>query len=300
MRKLIASLCIFLSIILFFSCDTTFRRTESGLQYRIFEKGSGAVATAGSTVKLHYTQMLHDTITSTTVGKLPIYKELIPGTIFPYDPFEVLVKGVRPGDSIVVVQRLDSLLKKGKRKNLPPHLKPEDELIVTMKILQVFPFQISNAVLTDSLIRADKMAERRKMDSLQDILGPKRVEEYLQKKNITASRNEHATYVEIIRPGEGPPADSGKTVLLRYKVSTLKGKMLDANMDTSANPEPMRFTVGSGYMPRSVDQSIRKLKKGGHARIYIPAMVVMREMPNENQQPDYDDMIFEVIVEDVQ
>src|SRR5688572_29025004 len=124
MRKLIANLCI-LSILFIASCDSSYRRTESGLQYRIFETGSGPVAGAGSTVKLHYSQVLHDTVTSTTVGKLPYYKELIPGTIFPYDPFEVLTKGVRAGDSVIVVQRLDSLLKKGKLQQLPPHLKPE-------------------------------------------------------------------------------------------------------------------------------------------------------------------------------
>ncbi len=301
MRKLIANFCIFLTLLFFVCCDSSYHRTQSGLQFRIFATGAGHIAAAGSTIKLHYTQVLHDTVTFTTVGKLPYYKELIPGTIFPYDPFEVLTKGVRAGDSVVVIQRLDSLLNKGKLQKIPPHLKPEDELITRIKILRVFPFQIARAGFSDSLIMADKRAERANMDSIQAILGPKRVEEYLNKKNIAASRTEQSTYVEIIRPGEGMQADSGRKVQLKYKVSTLRGKVLDGNMDSGFNRTSLlSFNVGSGYMPNTVDQAIRKLKKGSHARIYIPAMIALQEMPNESEQPAYDDVIFEIMLEDVQ
>lgn len=302
MRKLTDTPCIFLllSLLIFASCDPGFKRTESGLQYKIFKEGSGPIATAGSTVKLHYSQLLHDTVLSTTVGKLPYYKSLIPGTIFPYDPFEALTKGVRAGDSLVILQRIDSLLKKGKLKQLPSHLKSTDVLEVRMKILRVFPFELATPAHSDSLIAADKEAERRKIDSIQTILGPQRVEEYLKEKDIVASRTELGTYVETIQAGEGATADSGKTVQVKYKLTTLHGKVLDTNMDTSFHRKaPLQFEVGSGYMPRSVDLSIRHLKKGGHARIFVPAMVAIREMPNGGEQPSYEDMIFEIMVEDV-
>lgn len=301
MRKLIALPCIVLSLFFFAACDAGYQRMESGLQYKVVESGSGPVSTAGSTVKLHYEQVLHDTVTGTTFGKLPYYKSLIPGTIFPYDPFEVLTKGVRAGDSIIVIQRMDSLLKKGKLHQLPAHLKPEDELIVRIKILKVFPFEIMRAGYTDSLITDDKETERRKMDADQTILGPKRVEEYLRKKNVAASIDPNGTYIEIIRHGEGVQADSGKRVSLKYRVSTLQGKQYDSNMDTSSQrKEPLSFVMGTGYMLPSVEHAISMIKKGGHIRVYIPAMVAIREMPRADNQPAYDDMIFEVILEDVQ
>ena len=300
MRKLTALPCI-VSLFLLAACKEGFKRTESGIQYKVVESGSGPAAGAGSTVKLHYEQVLHDTVTVSTFDKLPYYKALIPGTIFPYDPFEVLTKGVRAGDSIVVVQRMDSLMKKGKLGKLPSHLKPEDELIIRIKILQVFPFEVMRAGYTDSLINADKESERRTMDSAQTILGPKRVEEYLREKNIVASINATGTYVQIVQPGEGPQADSGKKVSLKYKVSSLKGKVYDGNMDSSSQrKEPLSFVMGTGYMLPSVEQAIRMIKRGGHIRVYIPAMVALREMPHADKQVTYDDMIFEVILDDVQ
>lgn len=300
MRRYFAIACIFISLF-FIACQPGYKRTESGLQYKIFETGSGPAAVAGSTVKLHYSQLLHDTVTGTTEGKLPYYKALIPGTIFPYDPFEALTKGVRSGDSVVVIQRIDSLMKKGKLTQLPPHLKPTDELIIRIKVLKVFPFDIMKPGHADSLIRIDKEAERNKMDSLQTVLGPKRVEEYLHSKNITAALQQHGTYVEIMKAGDGMQADSGKNVVVKYKVANLQGKVLDTNMDTSfRRTEPLKFVVGSAYMPRSVDLAIRGLKRGGHARIYIPAMVAVRDMPNGGEQPSYEDLVFEVILEDVQ
>lgn len=298
MRKLTALPCIVLSLFLLAACEGGYKHMESGLEYKVVESGSGAVSSAGSTVKLHYEQVLHDTVIGSTFEKLPYYKALIPGTIFPYDPFEVLTKGVRAGDSIVVIQRMDSLLKKGKLEKLPSHLKPEDVMIIRIKILKVFPFEIMRAGYTDSLITADKETEHRTMDSVQSVLGPKRVEEYLRKKNIVASINTTGTYVEVIGPGEGPQADSGRKVSLKYKVSSLQGKVLDTNMDSSFQKNvPLSFVMGTGYMLPSVEYAIGTIRKGGHIKVYIPAMVASREM---RRTDSYEDMIFEVLLQDVQ
>lgn len=300
MRKSTANCCILFLLLFLVACSEELGRTDSGLQYKIIRgNGNGPVAASGSTVKLHYTQYVHDTMTTTTRGNLPYYKALIPGTIFPYDPFEVLAKGVREGDSIVVYQRMDSLLVKGRLQKIPSNLKPEDQLVIGIKILKVFPFEIMKPGEAENKVEEDKQQERHKMDSLQAILGPKRVEEYLRKKNITAPVNAQGAFVEIISPGEGMQADSGKTVLAKYTVSTLRGKVLDTNMDTAMKRESLRFTIGMAYMPPIVDQSIRSLKKGGHAKIYLPAMVAIHDMPNPGEQPSYDDLVFEIILEEV-
>lgn len=283
-----------------FSCQPEIQKTESGLEYKIFRNGSGVEAKSGSTVKLHYSQVLHDTVTSTTRGKMPYYKALIPGTIFAYDPFEVLIQGVREGDSIVVIQRMDSLLKKGRLSQLPPHLKPEDALEVRIKVLKVFPFELMRPNYSDSLVHADKAAERALLDSIHTIQGPKRVEAYLAKQNIQAARNSHGTWVQLIEPGNGMVADSGKWVQAKFTLQTLQGKVLDSNIDTSFRKDgPLKFQVGSGYLPASVDRSIRALQQGTHAKIYIPAMIALNDLTGPTEQPSYDDMIFEIILEEV-
>ena len=79
MRKLTALPCIVILLFHLAACEAGYKHMESGLQYKVVESGSGNVSTAGSTVKLHYEQVLHDTVVGSTFGKLPYYKALIPG-----------------------------------------------------------------------------------------------------------------------------------------------------------------------------------------------------------------------------
>jgi hypothetical protein len=144
--------------------NDSFKRTASGLEFRIISGGNkGAVAGSGATVKLNYTWYRGDTVWQTNRNFKPFYQALIPGVLFPYDPFETLVYGVRENDSVVVHLRVDSLLQQHRLDSLPPGTKKEDVWTVGIKVLKIFPF---DPLKGDSIIRADQMAENRKFDSL--------------------------------------------------------------------------------------------------------------------------------------
>jgi FKBP-type peptidyl-prolyl cis-trans isomerase FkpA len=301
MKKSIIAFFVLPAALLLASCMPSTQKTASGLEYIIFPgAGNGPVASTGSTVKLHYQQLMHDTVTMSTFGKMPYYKALIPGTIFEYDAFEVLGHGVHEGDSIVVIMRMDSLLSKGKVSKLPAGIQPTDKLLSCIKVLKVFPFDIMNSRIMDSLVYTDRVAEKKKTDSIQTILGPVRVKEFLQKHNVTASVTPAGTWLQVIEPGSGPQADSGKQVSLLYKVTTLQGKLMDTNMDSSFHhTDTLKFEVGSQYMMKPVDATIRLLKKGAHAKMYVPAMVAYGNGAERGAETTYDDVIFEVMIADV-
>lgn len=294
------SLLFIVSFSVLMACNPTVHKTESGLEYIVIPGNKGGPqAATGSTVKLHYSQLFHDTVTASTFDKMPYYKALIPGTIFAYDPFEVLAHGVREGDSIVVTLRMDSLVSKGKIAKLPPHILPTDKIITSIKVLKVFPFDIMHAQQNDSLIYLDKTIERKRIDSIQTIIGPKRVQEYLTQQKITATPTAAGAYLQVLNAGTGALVDTGKLVFLQYKVSTLKGKVMDTNMDTTFHhTNALTFEVGTEYMMKPVDEAIRGLKKDGHAKIYIPAMVAASGN-TQGMENSYDDIIFEVIVLEV-
>ena len=74
---------------------------------------------------------------------------------------------------------------------------------------------------------------------------------------------------------------------------------MDTNMDTSFHhTNALTFEIGSKYMMKPVDEAIRGLKKDGHAKIYIPAMVAASGN-TQGMENSYDDIIFEVKVLDV-
>lgn len=145
---------------LFCGCKPSFRRTASGLEYRIVKKGHGALAGSGSTVKVNYTWHFHDTLVRSTYQSLPHYQALIPGVIFPYDPMEALTQQVREGDSIEVILRADSLIAQGRLKDPPPSIKPGDFWRIGIRVLKVYPFDWSKPGYVDSLITLDKKMER--------------------------------------------------------------------------------------------------------------------------------------------
>ena len=155
----------FLILLAIFSCshpEVTFRRTASGLEFKIYPAKSHApLAGSGVTVKLYQYWYWHDSLQSTNCDTLPTYQPLIPGLIFPYHPYEALIYGVREGDSVVVMLRVDSLVTQKKVHKAPLDARPGDAWVVAMKVLKVFPF---NPLTSDSLLVADKQMEWKRIE----------------------------------------------------------------------------------------------------------------------------------------
>lgn len=138
-----------------------FLKTASGMEYKIISgKQQSPAATSGSTVKLYQNWYWHDTLRRSNRDTMPLYQQLISGLIFPYEPSEALIQGVRRGDSVVVKLRLDSLLTQKKIPRLPAGSRPNDAWRITMKVLEVFPY---DPLRSDSIVMADKLKEMTKV-----------------------------------------------------------------------------------------------------------------------------------------
>lgn len=289
----------FLLLSLFlFSCQPEFRRTASGMEYRILERGDGLLATTGSTVKVEYTWHFHDTLVRSTYFTLPHYQALIPGVIFPYDPMEALIQGVREGDSLEVILRADSLAAQGKIKKDEPNVRPDDIWRIGIRVLKVYPFDMSKPGYYDSLIAVDKKADRRRFDSIQTRRGPERIKTYLEKKKINAEWNPEGLAIEWIEKGKGPAMRSlpGYVIKLNYHLTTLQGRLLDSNRDTSFHrPSPLEIRAGTAFFPEAIDKTLAFLPVGSRARIYVPVMKT--KPPGMEGEASVEDWVLEVEVQ---
>jgi FKBP-type peptidyl-prolyl cis-trans isomerase len=215
----------------------------------------------------------------------------MPPAAFGYNPLQVLGYGVREGDSIITSQIVDTMVSRHVFPALKSWMHPGAEWTTRIKILRVFrPGQE-----TDNLLREDKLREKRRTDSVQTILGPLRVARMISQKHIVAEPAGDGVFVERLAKGEGPVADSGRILQLRYSILSLDGTHLDSNADTAAAKAPLfQYVSGTQFMLPVADKVLRTLRQGDHVRIYLPAMQALGDRPFGTSGKPYEDLIFDV------
>jgi FKBP-type peptidyl-prolyl cis-trans isomerase FkpA len=266
------------------SCtNSEFKRTKSGMLYKIFTDGKGPVAQKGQFLKSNIVEKLRDSVLFTTYNSIPQYLPVdSPRAVYtPNEIFSLL----RKGDSAVCVLMVDTLQRKSGGQ-LPAFLKKKDKIIVTFKITDLFASQ--------DLVLADRQQELNKQNDKEIKL----VQSYLTAHNIQAQKTELGTYYVVQTPGDGPAADSGKQVSIRYTGRALPGdKVFESNMTGPGN-EPFKFVLGAHQVIPGWDDALRKFKKGGKGTLYIPAYLAYNDRPMPGHLP-FESLAFDVEVVDV-
>ncbi|HJU46279.1 MAG TPA: FKBP-type peptidyl-prolyl cis-trans isomerase [Chitinophagaceae bacterium] len=281
--------------LLCFSCiNDKYYRTKTGLLYKVIPgpvKGDSSFARMGCTVKVNYIQKVGDTVIESTYERMPLYYMVLPG-MSAYNPLEVFDYGINEGDSVVTVQRIDSMIKKNIFKKAAPWMKNDDEWITTMKVEKIFRGN-------DSLLQVDKQNETKRVTALQTALGKERIAGYLKKNDLKASASEEL-YIEIVQQGSGMKADTGKWVSADFVVKTLKGKMVNSTLDTSFHMTgPKGFVMGAHFFPPMIEERLKQFNQGSIVRFYIPGVLLFGVEPQSKETKIDDDMIFEVQLKNV-
>lgn len=289
-----------LALVMIAGCsDSGFKKTRSGLLYKIISNGKGPAAKRGEFIKVEFQQKLRDSVLGSSYGQLPAY--VMVDSVGPiYDPAEVFNQ-LRKGDSAIIIMMGDTLYKKNG--GLPDFFKRKDKLMLTIKVLDVFPdegasMKDKQAAMEQFQKRQEDEANRRKPEEI------KAIQDYLAKKNITAQQTKNGVFYEIISKGPGPKADSGKIVSVHYTGYTLDGRYFDSNVDESKQAQkhplqPFEFTAGvNGAIPGMLE-AITEFGKGDKGRMFIPAVLAYRENSRGGPIKPWENLVFDIEVLDV-
>lgn len=267
--------------------DIPFEKTASGLMYKIITTTKDSVAKEGDVLKIQYTQLINDSVLGSSYSRMPAYAKirLIPGDA--YSPEEIF-KLLRKGDSALVVQLVDSLIKKFPPGQIPPFMKKGDKLVLQLKVEDVF--------VSDSLAREDsqkyleaeqaiQMAEMKKRqeqaekEMKADLAGQsKQMKAWLLKRKIVAAKTGLGTYVKIKYAGTGAKIKVGDYITVKYTGKHLdNGKVFQSNMK-GENP-PYGFVIGRRNVIKGWDEGLLLLRKGARATLYIPAALAYGRSP---------------------
>ena len=286
----------------FTSCknNVDYQKTKSGIMYKIFSTSKDSAVKQGNIIKINFAIKIGstDSVFQTNIGKAPVYVPIegnVPDDA--YSPVEVFNK-LHKGDSVVIVQMVDSLTKRNPGGAMPPFFKKGDKLVTTIKVLNVFASQdLASADRAGEMekekVRLDKEVETDLVKANADMAA------YLTAKNITATKTGRGTYVIVKEPGTGMLADSGKFATVRFEGKTLAdGKVFQTTMDPSS--QPFTFKVGTGGAIPGWDEGLKFFRKGGKGTLYIPGPLAYGKNPPQGSsfKPN-DAMIFDIVVVDV-
>jgi FKBP-type peptidyl-prolyl cis-trans isomerase len=272
--------------------NSGFKKTKSGLLYKIISSGSGPVVKRGDIIKLQFVHKLRDSVLASSYDQMPFYAKV--DSVGPvYDPQEIFTL-LHKGDSAVVVRLADSLAKK--QGMLPEFIKPKDKLILSFRVVEVFS--------VDSIAQKDQMAEMQSAQARQakkqeTLKGPKvkELEDYLAKNNIKYQKGAQGTFVEIKDPGNGAQVDSGKYCSIRYTGKSFPSmKVFESNME--AGKQPFDVVVGTHAVIPGWDEGLKYFKKGGKGTLYIPFFMAYGAQPGPGGQ-QYENLVFDVEVVNV-
>lgn len=256
-------------------------KSKSGLEYTLFSEGKDSLAHMGAIVKIHYIQQAGDSIIENTYEKLPIYYQVMASQENQYNPLEVFDYGMRKGDSLVIVQQVDSMYKKGIIEDMPQWLNPGDTWTTYLKVVDVFTDDLSQ--------QADRIVEIRKAIKRQQEQGMERIQTYLHEAKIAGAKKD-SLYVEVLQLGEGRLPGDTASLSLRYRFSTLQGFVLVDTVGTKAQI----IRMGTGYIPKVLEDQIKEYPIGSHLRVYLPqALLYGVESPSQEVDLD-DDWIIEL------
>jgi FKBP-type peptidyl-prolyl cis-trans isomerase len=284
MKTISSYLLISLALLGTAACtNSTFKKTKSGLRYKIFTDGKGQLAKKGDFLKLELVQKVRDSVLATTYGSLPFYIPVdTPRPI--YSPTEILSM-LRKGDSAVTILSGDTI-KARSGGQLPPFMKKKDNITIAMKVLDILPSQ--------ELMVADRDAELAK-EKGREIHA---VEKYLADSNIHATKTEKGTYVVVKDPGTGPQVDSDKQVYVRYTGRLFpSGKVFESNMSGPGN-EPMKFVIGQHAVIEGWDDGLKLFRQGGKGTLYVPAFLAYNQQAGPGHKA-FENLIFDVVIDSV-
>lgn len=297
--------------------QVSYKKTKTGLLYKIIPSSNkDSLVKSGQWLKIHFTQKINeDSVLQTTYGKMPIYQQLVENPNLTYDPAEVF-PFLKKGDSVVIVQFVDSLLAKQNNPGaaLPPYLKKGDKLTLYFTVLDVlrsdsaYQNDVQKELVKDKprqdKEQAEQMEKMRKEIKEQkekeyaelkktgeDVKQIKVVEDYLAKKGIKATKTGTGTFVVINQQGTGPKAEVGKFLTVKYS-----GKFLRTDSVFQENTYP-GLELGVGAVIGGWDEGLQLFNEGGKGTLYIPGFLGYGKNPPPNSPFQMDDpLIFDIEV----
>lgn len=278
------------------ACNSTeFKKTPEGFPYKVFSSGKGDLIVGGNVVRYHITQKLEDSLLETTWGNPPMFIPIPKENI--EHPLAKLLLEARNGDSIQVIQPIDSLISKEPRLAQDPLFSSNKgkNLVTIVRVMEVFK-DVESAQTEyekESIVNFNKQPEISEQKKKDEAV----IEAYLKQNNVSTQRTPWGAYLNVITPGSGPKPKTGQYAMVRYTGKNLQGKEFDSNDKPGAQLLPVQ--IGAGGVIPGFSDAVKQLSEGGKAIVYIPSVLGYGSQGSPPNIAANENLIFEIEVVDI-
>ncbi|MFZ1370716.1 MAG: FKBP-type peptidyl-prolyl cis-trans isomerase [Ferruginibacter sp.] len=266
------------------ACTGSFKKGDKGLEYKIFNTGSGKTVGYGNYMQIHIKQVYggtRDTVLMDTRDYMSRI-QVLDSISAPLAYFKIL-KQLKKGDSLIIRLLTDSAFKDAKQE-MPPFMKKGKYLYTHVTLVNFF----ENKDQADSANQAEMVLAKpriykKQVEEVEKELALKKdqlavdskiIEEYLAKNNIKAEKTKWGTYVSIVTEGTGDKLSNRHVATVNYTGRTLDSAIVfDSNTDPKfGHVQPYDVNLGElGGVIIGWSDALMQLKKGTKAVIYIPS-----------------------------
>ncbi|MGN6532892.1 MAG: FKBP-type peptidyl-prolyl cis-trans isomerase [Ginsengibacter sp.] len=279
-----------------------FVKDADGTEHKIIRNESGKKAVAGEFMQVNIVAKYGDSVLFSSVQSSQ--PRFIPFDTVQMPPY---FKEVHEGDSLVIRQSTDSLIKSGQA---APFMKKGQYMVQTFKIVKLFPSKEAADSAAKPFEAAAKIYNSKKTEeriekeiATDDSLvkaDDKIIQDFMAKNNLKGNKTKWGTYVVIDSAGTGPMIGSNDVAVVNYTGRTFE----DSTFDSNTNPkfghvEPLYVDMSEyRVIPGWID-GLKLMQKGSVGKIIIPSYLAYgkngappRIAPNSN-------LVFDIKVTDV-
>lgn len=290
--------------------NVDFKKTKSDVPYKIFSEGKGEKLQPNYIVKFEVIQKLKDSVLFSTYNQGVSQYLQIPagGTADSKSGSYADIRGnileifsqSRKGDSIYIVQKVDSLLKVNPQLASDPMLKKGGEIVTTVRVVDFYKTTAeADAAVTKERMAMVQKSEKESFETFQKDTAAQRqmgidnkiIEEYLAANKINAQKTQWGVYTQVINPGQGPKPTAGQFVQVQYRGTNLQGQEFDKGV--------FPLQVGTGGSIKGFEEGISQFGKGGKGKIFIPSRLGYGPRGMEPKILPNQILVFDIEIKDI-
>ena len=295
--------------VLLSGCAQPFVKEKDGMEYKIISDGKGKKIEYGNFFEVAYRQVYNGKTKDSVMSSSAEYGNqiaVLDSMAIPPVYFKIF-KNSRKGDSIIVKQMTDSIMK---NPGVPPYFKKGNFIVSNYKIVNVYTTraQADSAYKVNSLIgkatnykkTIEKIKETIATNAAQMKVDDKLINDYITANKLTATKTEWGTYVALTTPGEGKNLDNNSYAVINYTGKSLQDSAFDSNTDilfkhvAPLTVDMSEFRVIPGWI-----DGLKLMKKGSKGKLLIPSTLGYGKNGSSPKIKPNECLVFDIEVVDV-